>query len=365
MRTVNYSEILTGSAALAGLGPNDIGMGELALFTTFHDRRLQQAWEIHRWPDLCPVEQRTFRTPWSASTTYAGPTTTAAVEVYDPASGQYFQSLQGGNLNNAPTTNGVVNLAWWAASMTGYSAEPWVSGAVYSVGDQVQNPTDLNYYQCITAHTAGGSFDASKFGLLTPFNRYVAYQQTDVTGAALTPIGEFLRAFDKDPRVTTKLVDIPFWISQMGAQFTQVRANLGFVWLYYRKQRPSLLGAAWDSTLVYTSGQQVYYVGTGAGAAPIAPGVANLFTANQTTTAGDSPETAAAKWTVVPIPYIFRSFLIAAGHADWLLADGQNDKAAALEGAAMAYLELEADKLNRQQGQGGRLIAKATNLCTM
>ena len=58
MRTVNYSEILHGSAALAGLRPEDVGATEFAQFRTFHDRRLQLGWEIHRWPELCPIEVR-------------------------------------------------------------------------------------------------------------------------------------------------------------------------------------------------------------------------------------------------------------------------------------------------------------------
>ena len=358
MRTVDYSEVLNGSAAMSGMGPPDIGTGEFTLFRPLHDRRLQQAWELHHWPDICRTEQRLFRPFWNPATTYAGPTPTSAAEVYDVPTSTYYQSLVAGNLNNPPTINGVVNAAFWALSIpTGYSGPLWVAnGQAYNVGDTVQNPADLQFYQCIVPHTSGATFDGTKFGLLTPFDRYIGWNQVDGNGVALTPIGEFLRAWDKSPKFTTKRVEFTYWLSENGAQFTQLKHAIAFAWVYYRTQRPVLRGDAWDATAVYTSGRQAYYVGTGTGAAPINPGVGNFFTANQTTAAGDSPETAAAKWTVVALPYVFRGFLIAAGAADWLLSDGQEDKAAAAEAAAMGFLELEADKLHRQQGQDNRLI---------
>jgi hypothetical protein len=43
--------------------------------------------------------------------------------------------------------------------------------------------------------------------------------------------------------------------------------------------------------------------------------------------------------------------LIQAGYVDWLRSDGQLAKAVAEEAAALAILELEADKLQRQQKQ--------------
>jgi hypothetical protein len=85
MRTVDYSECLYGSAALAGFGKADLGAPEFALFRTFHDRRLQAAWEIHRWPELCRVEQRQYRPNWSASVTY---TTAPEVPEFTGGGGQ-------------------------------------------------------------------------------------------------------------------------------------------------------------------------------------------------------------------------------------------------------------------------------------
>jgi hypothetical protein len=347
VRTVDYSEVLNGSAALAGLGPDDVGTSEFRLLRQYHDRRLQQAWEIHPWPDLTRVEQRTFRPQWSALTTYL-----ATAEVYDVPTGNYYQSLQAGNTNNPPTIAGAENSAWWAQSQTGYGAQPWQSGVAYVVGNQVQNPADLQFYQCFIVHTSGGSFDPTKFGLLTPFDRYIAYDQLKADGTPETLIGEIFAATDVNPKLTTKQVPFPFWLSDKGAQFTQLKHAIAFAWLYFRIRRIVLSGEAFDSSVAYAAGRQVYYVGQGT---TILPGVGNFFTSLVTTNAGDTPESAPASWSVVQLPYIFRGFLIAGGYADWLTGDGQANKAAGYETMAIQALEAETDKLQRQQGQVRRL----------
>lgn len=89
MRTVDYSEVLHGSAALAGMRPADLAPEDFALFRTFHDRRLQRGWELLKHPDLCPVEQRYYRQIWASGTAYV-----ATDERYHIASGKYFQALQ-------------------------------------------------------------------------------------------------------------------------------------------------------------------------------------------------------------------------------------------------------------------------------
>jgi hypothetical protein len=347
LRTVDYSEVLSGSAALSGMGPTDIGSSEFVLFRQFHDRRLQKAWEIHAWPDLCRTEQRTFRPLWSASTTYgAGP------ERYDVATANYYQSLQAANLNNPPTIAGVENSAWWAASATQYSGPPWAAGQAYVVGSKVQNPDNLNFYQCFTAHTAGVTFDLTKFGLLTPFDRYVGFDQVEDDGTLKTPIGEFLFASDVNPKVTTKGVEFPFTVSENGAQFTQLKHSIAFAWIFFRIRRLVLVGDDWDASAEYGTGRQVYFVGRGV---TIATTVGNFYTALEDTSAGESPETEPTKWDLVEIPYIFRGYLITGGYADWLTGDGQGTKALAYEGMAVESLELEADKLQRQGGQVRRL----------
>ena len=444
MRTVDYSEILRGSAALAGLQPSDLTAAEFALLRSAHDRRLQMAWECHRWPEICTYERRSFRAPYDAAHTYA-----AGDEVLDILTLNYFQALTA-TTGNPPTVNGVENSAYWAVCQASYPADPYNAGTAYQLGAQVLNPADGLVYQLynnlpatvdvngvtcpyvLTVKGSGiadgiyvwqpgwplGSWRASSGaniwqnasfwvlsyqgkslrsddgsyvlppsdvsqawsdysgwvdagGLTTPtvaaatyvpppgadagllwsavkpFNRYVAYEQTLANGTALTPIGEILGAWDFDPRVTTKLTPLRYTLSADGAQFTTLARAVAYVWLLFRMRRPMLTGDAWDATAIYASGRQVYFVN--------AAGTGNFYTATDTTAAGESPATTPAKWSQVVLPYTFRQYLIAGGQCDWLLADGQHDKAQALEGQAQALLEAEADKLQRQQGQANRL----------
>lgn len=341
MRTVDYSALLNGSAALAGLGKDDIGVAEFALFRGFHDRRLQQCWEIHAWPELCPTEQRYFRRVWNAGIIYA-----AGEERFDVLSQNYYQSLQGENEGNPPTTAGVVNAEWWALCQSSYSATAWAANTNYALGAITLGPNDQLPYQCIFANN-DSVFISANWGLLTPFNRHLPYELTEDDGTVRTPMGELLHATDRDWRVTTRLVEYPFVVSPDGFQFVHVHRAHPYVWAQYRLRRPELTADTWDSTKVYTSGQQVYFVG--------GSGAGNFWTANITLAVGASPDSAPSAWDVVPIPYAFRNALIQLGYADWLTADGQATKAQAAEGQGMAYLELEIDKLVRQQRQARRL----------
>jgi len=339
-QTVDYSDILRASAALAGYAYADLSAVHFDFFRLFHDGRLRLAWEAHGWPDTLRLERRSFRPSYdeTGATTYA-----AGAEVLDPATLQYFQALQP-STNQPPTVNAVENSAYWALIRTQYAADAYAGTVIYPVGAQVLNLWDGNFYQRITyTGVAEANFTAANWGLLTPFNRYIAWAQ-----AWALPVGEFLAAYDRDPRVTTKTVKLPYTLSADGAQFTLLRHAVAYVWLAYRAPRPVLDGAALDRTLVYTAGQSAFYTAT-------ATGKGNFYVAQTTTTAGDTPDSAPAKWSLVAIPYIFGQYLIRAGYADWLTSEGDTDKAGAMEQMAMALLEVEADKLQRQQQQTNRL----------
>jgi len=335
MRTVNYSEILYGSAALASIQPADIDASIFALLRTFHDRRLQVAWEIHRWPDVCAVEFRHYRDGWEEGKIYE-----AGDELYDAVTGRYYQALRAAPIT-PPTTAGIVNKSDWAECAMSYTAVNWVAGTNYVLGDQVYDPVTENFYQVYSAHTSGSTIDLTKMGRLAPFNRYVAYVQTNQT-----PIGEIFQATNRDPRQTTQMTRLPFWLSSDGAQF-QASAPSG-VWLLFRRRRESLAGDAWNTDLTYDVGQQVYFTWT-------AKAFGNFYTALEPCAAGESPLSTPSKWLVVSLPYFLRGYLIQAGYADWLISDGQTDKATIHETFAMSFLELEADKLQRQQQQVQRL----------
>lgn len=432
MRTCNYSEVLAATASLTGINVQYLSTPEFQMLRAFHDRRLQIAWEIHRWPDICPLEQRTFRAPYDVTGQTSYP---AGAEVLDPYTQQYFQALQpttvtavqiggagsasandvyqwngtayvsalgyqisqingnwvlqdnsanqlysSGNLTGGwgtviagvapapstaimvsqpPTLDGNENSQYWAQCRTSYTADPVDNTATYVIGSQVQNMADLNFYQrIVNTGTPDEQWIPANWGLLTLFERNIAFNQP----WAANQIGEIMGAWDDDPRVTTKLVKMPFTLDQDGAQFVQLRntfnygwvpasTNFSYVWILYRLQRPILTGDAWSAATAYPVGAQVYYVTTA--------GPGNFYTATTATTAGQSPDTTPGSWSMVQIPYIFRQYLIEGGLADYLMSDNDQQGAAAREVMAQQALELEADKLQRQQQQVNRLDWRA------
>ena len=64
---------------------------------------------------------------------------------------------------------------------------------------------------------------------------------------------------------------------------------------------PRLSGSAYSATTAYTVGQQIYYSST------TLPG--NFYDCAVTTTAGQSPDTTAASWTLVELPRMFEDYL--------------------------------------------------------
>lgn len=187
--------MLYGSAALAGILPADMDDNMFALFRTFHDLRLKRGYEIHYWPELCPVEQRYYRAAYLATETI-----TAGDERYFVAAQKYYLAIRGQSpAVQAPATldsagQWQVNAAYWAECATSFEGvSDWSSGVALVEGDQRRNIYDGRYYQCHTAHTTGADFDATKFGELVAFAKYIPYDGTGTALAAASGIPSGIR----------------------------------------------------------------------------------------------------------------------------------------------------------------------------
>lgn len=177
--------------------------------------------------------------------------------------------------------------------------------------------------------------------------RVVSATVTDSSGVETAPFpsdaGEVLNVFDKNPRKTTGAMLQSWTIYDDGTnRYVQLRDDTTPIWLEYRVVRPNLTGSTFSSTATYASGDQVYHSG-------------NLYDANATTAAGESPTTTSSKWDLVKIPKGFQGYLIRGVYADYLRAMGDQELAAVADRAAESMLMMEADKLYRQQGQTRRL----------
>lgn len=166
----------------------------------------------------------------------------------------------------------------------------------------------------------------------------------DIESAPLpSDAGEVLEVYNKNPRVTTTAIPVSWYLYEDGTnRYVNLRKTDTPVYLEYRITRPLLVGDNFSTTATYASGDQVYFSG-------------QMYDANATTSAGESPTTTASKWDVVKIPYNFQQYLIRGAYADYLKAIGNNELAMAEDAAAESVLMLETDKLYRQQGQVRRL----------
>lgn len=160
-RSVTFKSVVDGVFALAGVTRTTAAdpAALLAQVVEFVNTRIREGVEYDFWPELCPVEERTYRDAWDAAATYA-----ADAEVWfandDPDLQGYYAA------NGAPDT-----------PTAGQSPE---------------------------THPA-------KWTRLVAFARYIALEQT-----GKTKIGEALTLHRQDPRRNPCAPRLPFTLSADG-----------------------------------------------------------------------------------------------------------------------------------------------------
>lgn len=414
MRTVNYSEVLQLLSELAGIPYADLPTATALTYRGAISRWFRKAWEVEYWPELTRTDQRYYRPVWAAGTTYA-----AGAEVFFKGNGapsqSYFQSLRSGmpltitSLNQVGTTVTVVTfvphnlvtgdwvtitgvsppdynlttqitrtsasgftypivaspvgpiggtmrcspnpesstgttcVGWWYPCQASYSGTTWTLATAFAAGDVAYYAVNDTYYACHTASTGNLPTDTAYFGALTVFDKYVGYTQT-----GFTAIGDVRDVYTKNPRVL-KTYATPDWtLTQNGVQ---VPNGPNVVWVEYRTRFVPLTGSDYSASATYAVGDQILFNSSGS--------VKNFYTCATATSAGESPNTAAAKWTLIEIPYLFQPYMVHGAFADVLRMDGQMDKAAQQERLAEQYLEIEAAKLFNLQPQQQRMDMSA------
>ncbi|HEY0723466.1 MAG TPA: hypothetical protein VGD41_05730 [Pyrinomonadaceae bacterium] len=342
IRSISYYDVLQKAAEATGRIFADLSVQEAGLFKGFINTRLKEMWEAWNWPDLMMGEERKFRADWDAGTTYA-----AGAEVYFLPAKKYYQSLRGTNLNHEPATGTplVETSAWWAECATGYSGTDYDAATAYAVGAKVLYSVTGRYYQKHTASAAGvAPTDTTRWGVLTPFNRYVAWEQT-----GKSKLGDVLEVYDRDPEIFEGALALTWRETPLGIH---VYDNVPTCWPRWRKILPFLKGNAFSATPAYAVGDQVYYQVTSASGIVSA----DFYECITATTAGDLPST--DKWAKVEIPFIFGEWLIHASAADMLSKDGKDDWSRDEMVLATGMKLHELDKQERQKGQEPPLRVK-------
>ena len=302
MRTVTFKSVLHGSARLLGLNPDRLDTIKAAQLVEYINQHVRFGWPWDWWSEWTLVEQRFYRAAWAVGTTYGAPTATATEEIFYFPAGKYYQSLVAGNLGNVPATlsgaDYVENSSKWAESAGQYDTTPWTANTAFTVGQQRVNPDNGRAYQCHTAHTSGATFDTTKFGILTPFNRYIAYSQS----ATATVISQVKDAYKRDPRVFPKNPGRlkEHWKSDLGIQARDDWPE--FVYLEFMTTPPVFTTTPWADATSYAVGDLVYS----------APETYRCTTAHTS-----SGTINLSNFTLVQFPYLLGDFVKRAALSDY------------------------------------------------
>lgn len=179
-----------------------------------------------------------------------------------------------------------------------------------------------------------------------------------------TPVSEadeILGVYTKNPQETTKAVLLAYQIYDDGTtRKVVVSQGLADGWYLYRKDCPVLEGDLYSPTVTYFQNAQVYF-DSGSGTGSFTPVVGKPHSGNfyvctaASTTAGQNPNSHPAIWQKIEIPYIFAQFMAWGSASSWFVSETMLQEAAVVEGKAKEILELEYDKMLRQQGQFGKI----------
>jgi hypothetical protein len=356
VRTVSYLSVLQQAAFKAGFDPLDASWSSTlaARFGTGINLAVRKGWRAYWWPELTPIELRQFRPEYDSSATYAAPTPTAAVErrYRNAVSDGYYQTLRASTGQPPVDAAGVVNYAYWFPCQPEYDAEDWATGQVITADANGirRNPADGRYYACHTAHTAGTSFDATKFGILTPFRRNV-----ELAATGQTAIGEVRAVWDADPQVIPGAQQLPFLLTQNGVVVTGRQSETVLeVWVEFRLRVNSFTGTPWTANAVHTAGQQYYY------AASSTEGDYYRCDTTHTATGSFDP----TKFTVIEFPYVLAEYAAHYAYAHHLLYESNPQLSGIEMNVAKGILHEEMSLLEIQQAQNRRMRVRVRQATT-
>ena len=170
---------------------------------------------------------------------------------------------------------------------------------------------------------------------------------------------DIVAVYDYNPLSTTKANEVSYFITNLsnGTSFSDIVVvdNVpDTVFVEYRFTVPVLNGESWDSQTTYSVGSQCYY-DSGSGSGTYTPEKGKVYSGNfwecNATHTNQAPSENSQYWKKVVIPYTFANYLARATLADYLRSESQFDNAKIADSEADAFLELEIDKIARQQNQ--------------
>lgn len=322
MRSIPYSRIERGIAAIAGIDPNNLLSHEKVMISEYVNDATKYVWDYYPWPESTVTEIRYFKPEYDEGQDYK-----IGDEVFykgrywrkwgDNSEGDweqqqdYFEFL---NSRWSQDENPRDEFVWHEIGDFDVNEE-WREDGIYYVGAKIEY--EGKTYLCI--RQLDYSTDSNLRGVnylvdgLTPldayyfmeidtkFERVIEYDQ-----AGMNVIGTMISAHTEDPRYEeTEPLN---WVEGAEGIYVQTPETVNFIWMRYRKEAPEYSENTPDNPVLNF----------------LAPAIK---------------------------AYAYRSFLV---------ADGQHEKAQLQDLQALDLLVREVDKLNHQQdrGQAGTIYSE-------
>ena len=364
-RTRNYSDFLNSVIQLIGIPPSRLTTEVAASINQFFNNAIRDIWIATQWYDNCPRGEARFvgnKLTYSndlTKTAYWTPTyltitanqlanpldgsVTASKLMEEASSGEHkvvqnvtsFFPSQSYTITSYVRPNGRnnVQLVAYDGSTVSYLGDP--TKGVYVWGCLVQQTTNVPVsdlllpWQQVGEQTIDAVFDVYQ---ASPSSAFYPRQQ----GYLLTQDG-------------IQMINGAWATYIDGVNQSSIYGILPCnpVFLFYRKYAPTYTGDDYSASTSYIVNDQVYYT--------TSAGVGNYYrcTANVTGVAPTGAGSSANYWEVIPLYTVFLQYCIYRAYADWLISDGQLEKAD--RASAMADRKL-ADSIEVQERQMGDVL---------
>lgn len=305
MNTVSFQKVLYGVARRMGLDPlRNLPQNVADTLAGYVDEHARHGWNAYPWPEICPTEKRVYRPQWDAATVYA-----YGQEVWDEGQQAYYMSLENDNQGNPVTAT--------AANDTGLFIEIDIPGEP-------------------TADDANGFWTR-----ISTLERVILFDQP-----GKTPIGTVFEVWRDDPTRVRRPRPVDFWISAAGVQLDSTAPDV--VWINFRTRPPEFTATPWKASKIYPQETVIYFADSG-----------ECYRALSITAAGESPKTSPEKWEKQSLLAALAPYVELAAYSDFLMEDGQTDKAAILSGKADGRLADAMDIINEQQRQTAQFSVRS------
>jgi hypothetical protein len=336
MRTIPASEIFRTACGLHGqpwsarAGEDSLSLTDFRMLRAILSDRLNGVWHAFPWPSLVVLERRyRLQEKYDYAKVYV-----PGDQVFDAVTNLSWYCVlatvpTGDHPNETPTK--------WAQLGTLPFQTTNDPDAAFGVGDRVFNPVDGNIYYCLVDGALFADIDQpGQFGPIPPFDS--AFPLED---SWQTPMEEVLGVWQAPPSARESLA-LGFTLVD---DAVRVESDPGSAWFRYRARCPEIKGDPWDEEATYGISDQVYFT------QPDNAGTGDFYECIMGAPPGEGPSGNPLFWRRIELPYLFGPYLSRALHGDWYELDGQAEKAAAALYAANERLQLEFDKIERQQRQ--------------